>query len=562
MILMFLLLLWPLADLSAQTEKPSFRARTQLVEFTLVALGKGNAPIADLLKEEVEVYANGKRTEIAFFRAEGQPAPEPAPPARPLPPGNFSNRPEYAPGPSRNVVAVVLDTMNTEAAQAMWARAQVARYLRRFPPQTRMAVFLLGTRLTVLHDFTEDAESLRQRVEKAQLSVPLLEAGDIAAMARDAEQLLEMFPDDPQLEEILRNQIEIEGVYNAAVRTRRLKATLEALEALGNHLTGIPGRKNLIWIGGGISMLNITGAMGFGPHGSIESQENAVRGAARRLAQKGIALYAVDSNPLSQPKDMNASVSRPTPIRGRGRFESQQQTEEISADTLPASITMAEITGGRLIHDTNDPSEGMDYAVRDLRGAYSIGFYSTEEPDGKWHSLKVKVRRSGARLTYRQGYLLEAESPAAAPWTQAELQTALRHPLGSTSISIDASCRPAETGETGAITMDLRIYPASLYFKAGKDGSFAEVDIAVAEKKATGEMFVRQENGRFQDPLSLPAAPDSYRCLWSRTWKPAAGISALRVLVRDRSTGRFGTLDLSFEKIPPARTTKPTEGTE
>jgi hypothetical protein len=72
-------------------------------------------------------------------------------------------------------------------------------------------------------------------------------------------------------------------------------ATLGSLEALGDHLAGIPGRKSLIWIGGGVSIFSMTGVMGFGKHGGSKSYEAQVRKTAQRLASQGIVVYPVDS---------------------------------------------------------------------------------------------------------------------------------------------------------------------------------------------------------------------------------------------------------------------------
>ena len=155
---------------------PTFRAGTTLIEFTFVARdGKGN-PVADLAKEDVVVTENGQPREVVFFRFDGAP-PQPSPNV--LPPGHYTNRFETSPNAARHITAILVDGMNMPPVGATFQftqatiRSQILAYLDGLPPHTRVGLFRLGREvIDVLHDFTDDAASLRAQVAKMDLVLP------------------------------------------------------------------------------------------------------------------------------------------------------------------------------------------------------------------------------------------------------------------------------------------------------------------------------------------------------------------------------------------------------
>ncbi|WP_321475786.1 VWA domain-containing protein [uncultured Paludibaculum sp.] len=531
-----------------QEPAPTFRATTRLVEFTFVALDKAGRPVTDLKKEEIQVQEKGKRRPLAFFRFEGEEKDGKQPLA--LPAGLFSNRVEFTPGPPRNVTALVLDTLNTNPSDILWVRAQLTRYLKALAPATRVAVYHLGSKLSILHEFTGNVEELRARIAKAGLALPPQQTTDMDSTVRDAEEMLRIFNNDPRVLEMLTIQIENEMQFNASVRQRKMETTLAALEALGRHLSGVPGRKNLVWIGGGISMLSITGAMGFGARGGIQSFESAVRASSQRLAQEGVAVYFVNSRGLQGDVTYSASAGGSPTIRGRGSFERQRQADEISADPYPAASAMASITGGRVIQNTNDPSAGLRLATADVKGSYTAGFYAEEEPDGKWHNLKVQVTRPGVRVEAREGFLAEKPPKQTSNWTTEEWRSAIHNPVPSTALVIDARCEGMAGAEKGTVGLTAQVEPAGLYFQMKDGDGQAQVEICVAEKAPTGEVVVHTEEGSVAMPGGdrRRVGPESAR--YQRVWKLSGGAQTIRVIIRDKLTGKYGVVDIPVTGIP------------
>ncbi len=78
---------------------------------------------------------------------------------------------------------------------------------------------------------------------------------------------------------------------------------------------------------------------------------------------------------------------------------------------------LAESTDGLAIVGSNDIAKGFKRITDDLSSYYLLGYYSTGKLDGKFHSIKVNVKRPGVSVRARRGYLAPslAEATRAAP---------------------------------------------------------------------------------------------------------------------------------------------------
>ena len=93
-----------------------------------------------------------------------------------------------------------------------------------------------------------------------------------------------------------------------------------------------------------------------------------------------------------------ASTSPPT-----SRCSTSQSYLNASIDTLRE---LAENTDGRAIVNRNDLAAGMKQIIRDSSAYYLVGYNSTQAPtDGKFHEIKVRVKRPGVQVRASQGLL-------------------------------------------------------------------------------------------------------------------------------------------------------------
>ena len=534
-----------------QQPAPVFRTGTRLVEVTVTVLDKKGNAVSGLGQTDFTILDEGKARPVALFHFDGVPEATPAsgsPVA--LPPGVFSNHLDAGGSAPRNITALVLDTINTPPQQSVVVRAQMMRYLTALAPQTRVAVFHMGQQLRILHDFTDDAAALRAKLDKTVLGMPLAGLTDYRRSVVEAEAFVDMFAGDPAAQAaalgMARNMLEVEGMSNAAIRRYRMERTLAAMETLGRHLAGIPGRKNLVWIGGGFSMMAITGNLGMGPHGTTENFESKVRETSQRLAQEGIILYIVDSKGIELPSDTGASSRALVPPRGRGRFEAQMDSDAFSDDPRPAMGLMAAVTGGRYLHNTNDLTMGFKQTLKDMQASYTLGFYTPDDPDDKWHKLKIRVKGNGLNARYREGYLADSAPAQPVAWTAELWRTAFTNPVGSTAIPLTAKCEITASGE-----LALMLIADANALSFGTDGNNlkAELEIAIADVAADGSASTNRAVVTALVPAAKWEETRKQGVTYQRQWKPSADTSSLRVIVHDARSGHYGSLDVPFNRL-------------
>jgi hypothetical protein len=119
-------------------------------------------------------------------------------------------------------------------------------------------------------------------------------------------------------------------------------------------------------------------------------------------------------------------------------FDINEGVGDIRVDAASLRMTqdtlriLADETDGRAIVNQNDLDKGLRQIVSDSSVYYLIGYNSSQAPqDGKFHEIKVKVKRSGVQVRHRKGYwALTAEETAralapAAPEPPKEFETAL-----------------------------------------------------------------------------------------------------------------------------------------
>jgi VWFA-related protein len=387
-------------------QPPTFRAGINFVRVDVIATDKDGNLLTDLKATDFDVTEDGKPQTIDLFKLvnmTGLPAPnEEAPKAIR---SAYDEESEAARDDVR-LFAIFLDDYHVRRGGGMRTREPLANFvIRQLGPRDMVAIMYPLTPVTDLR-FTRDFELVANAIQKF---------------------------DGRKYDYTPRNQFEEQYAMYPADTVERIRneVTMSALKGLAVRLGSLrEGRKAIILVSEGFSGLlppqlrDPSAAMpGVGNrvrNNPFAGENNPLEDSARFMADADLqmdlrevydtanknntAIYTVDPRGLAVSEfDISQNISTRT----------DQVLLQSSQDTLRE---LSSQTDGRAIVNQNDLDKGLKQVVRDTSGYYLLGYNSTQAPaDGKFHEIKVRVKRAGVQVRARKGYwALTAEDAARA----------------------------------------------------------------------------------------------------------------------------------------------------
>ena len=522
------------AGLIAQENQPVIRVTTRLVQVNVVVHDRKGEPVADLAKDDFVLFDKGKEQKIGFFLMDSKRAqPNPIPK---LPANIYSNRASHQADTPSSVTVILLDGVNTRFQDQAVAKAQLLKFLRQIKPEDRVALYALGSNLKILHDFTNTPDHLIKALGKY--------GGRIAT----EQQAGEPDPIDPTGNDDLDKFLaDTDHVISDFQNVNRAKFTLSAMEAIANHLAGLPGRKNLVWFSGGFPFtlgLDIE-EYSSDPRFERRTFSEETERVTRAMNNAGIAIYPVDARGLIAPQDFNAAI-RSSPIRP-GRPLPRSTPKNI--DTMQI---LADGTGGRAFYNTNDLEGAIRKAVDDSAVTYTLGFYSSSDDwDGKFHKLKVEVKRKGVDVRYRKGYLAIKDQAPTEKQRNAQLREAVTSPIEATAIAINARTDPSDKPDQGTLRLITQIFGQDITLQPEGERWVGTVDMVFVQRAADGTVV-----GNLSQTLNLNLLKPRYDALIkdgmvvTKYLTPDPKAYQIRVIVYDRPSGNVGSI---YIPVKPAK---------
>ena len=376
--------------------QPIFRTGINFVRVDVIVTDKNGNPVGDLKPGDFELVEEGKPQTIETFKlisldgglmSSGK-----------EPPRQIRTDDDEESEASRDDVrlfAFFLDDYHVRLENSMQARDQLARFVQTQLGPTDMIGLMYpldptaAVRMTRNHDAIMKA--LQQFRGRKYDYTP----------RNEFEERYAYYPTDTV--EKVRNQVSLSAIKALIMRMGALKEGRKALILISegynamlppqmrDQNANIPGSGNTAAgdpFAGANNIMEDRAQFSAGM--DMESDLRDVYDAANK---NNVAIYAVD------PRGLSA-----------GEFGIDQNiSQSIDRNFLNATMetlrTLAINTDGRAIVNRNDLTAGMKQIVRDTSAYYLLGYNSTfTATDGKFHEIRVRVKRPGVQVRARKGY--------------------------------------------------------------------------------------------------------------------------------------------------------------
>ncbi|MDR1989115.1 MAG: VWA domain-containing protein, partial [Acidobacteriaceae bacterium] len=376
-------------------QPPVFRAGINFVRVDVIVSDRSGNPVGDLKPEDFEVTEDGKAQKVETFKLislDGGRTAALAERPREIR-TDFDEETEAAKDDVR-LFAFFLDDYHVRRESSIRAREQLAKFVdTQIGPSDMIGIMypleaIASVRMTRNHDAV--TKGLLQFEGRKYDYTP-------------------------------RNEMEQQYIYypTSTVEDIRNDVSLSALKSLIIHLGGLKeGRKALVLVSEGYSSLlppqlrdqqaavpgsgNVAAGNPMAGDNPLEQNlsdrarldmEERMRDVTDLANRNNVTIYAVD------PRGLAASEF------GIDQNISNSTDQQFLTNSLETLRTLAFNTDGRAIVNSNDLASGLKQIVSDTSAYYLLGYTSTfTATDGKFHEIKVRVKRPGVQVRSRKGY--------------------------------------------------------------------------------------------------------------------------------------------------------------
>ncbi len=513
-------------------QPPTFRSEANFIRVDVYPT-KGGKPVQDLSREDFEVLEDGvPQTVQSFEHVLVSPA---GPEAQRSEPSTIEQSRQLVANPKNRVFVLFLDTPHVSVTGGWHAREPLIRLIDRvLGPDDLVGVMTPGMSagdVTFARKTEVIASGLRsrwpwgergtiqqdEREKMYETCYPPLGGG---VTSRTAAQMIARKRERATLDALT------ELVYSLRDMREERKAIVTVTEGWLLYRPD-PGLTSLESGPGGTERIPGVDPISVGPDGRITTKNTKASSPYSKTDCDGDRMHLAMMDDAQYFRDLTYEANRANATfytvdpRGLPVFDSSMgiasPSVNVDAQLLRARLdslrSLAETTDGIAVLNNNDLDIGMKRISDDLSSYYLLGYYSTNgKLDGRFHEIKVRVKRPGIDVRARKGYraatsaeVTAARAAAAAPVDEA------RAPVDAAIASL-ARIRDDDRLTLNAVTLGAAGQPSTVLVEgelppgpaSARPGGAVEITLSSAGTTASAQATLAAGDRSFVVPVAWP----------------------------------------------------------
>ena len=558
------------------TSQPTFQAQSTIVLLDVVVRDRRGRPVRDLRPDELQVFEDGQRRELSSFRlVEGQASEER------VAPGAASG---LQPDPSRQVSLVTMVFDKLMDGRQLSQQAALDFLANNMEENVWVSVWTIDQRLYLRQEFTQDRYLLKQAVLKATGTTSVAAASlsgeaafqdqiarDSATIAGGLQSAAAGTPGGAggadasgigQANAQAQMAAVVAGILrftSSIQRQQQGQSSLYPLLGMVKAQGRLAGRKTMLYFSEGLVV----------PKNLEEVFKTAI-GEANRA---NVTVYAIDARGLNSARDSDATrdqllqaartSQQQIAKRGSGAVSvdevmiAENAEESLRANVQESLNEFAKSTGGFLIANTNDFKPAMARVATDIGSYYEAAYAPvSQEFDGRFRRIEVKVTRPGVTVQSRSGYfaLPPGEGSALLPF-ELPLLTALTvdplpHAFGFQSAVLQFE--PTPEGRNHLLVFEVPLQ--TMTFEEDRRAKVYRLRFSLLAlvRDSEGRIVERfSDDYPFEGPLANLDGVKRGNLIFKRPFALKPGAYTADFVAQDRDSGRTSVQRTKFA-VPPA----------
>lgn len=557
---------------------PTLRTDVRLTTVDVIVTDKKGVPVHGLKADDFSVRENKQPQAIRNFEEHAGNAPTTYDRPRP---GVFTNA-TVARGGANNVL--LIDFLNTPPELQAFMRDQLAKFVISQPAGAHTAIFTMNSSVHLLQDFTTDPEILKLALKhmgtKFSAFTGQIQTGpDMQMQAMEGLYEGSTAALQAQIGQVMQSLSDFTAKEQAFLQRNQALLTMSCLRDVARYLSGVPGRKNVMWLSTSFPVYIQQDPESNGkPFQVNEVLDAEMRQTKNALASSQIALYPVDPSgtpvpPSFQVSNDSSSTSLAAQQRmyGSSSFTPQNKAADNALFQRHSSMNeLADATGGKAFYNGNDIAGALRDAQADGSQFYTLTYTPPlNAKPGQFRNIEINVQGKGLRVRYRKGYytpeattngLADLNSKktsfsmqAMAPQSSEVLfQLEVSKPSGETNAAKIIGAPVFEALPHGMYQLNALVDFSTLQFSPDADGKMhGVVDVATVIYDKNGKVLDSRS-----DRATLALDDARYQAMLKSGMRyhqvvalPDKGDGYVRVAVHDAMTDKLGTVQVSMSSV-------------